>query len=218
MPPRVTLSFDNGPDPEITPKVLDILARRKILTSFFVVGDKLRDPERHAIVERAFREGHWIGNHTFNHLAPLGVTLDRDAPALEIRRTQTLIGGMSHPDRLFRPFGSGGILDEALLSPSAVDLLCRDGYSCVLWNVVPRDWENPKGWVSQALEQVAAEEWPLVVLHDLPTTAMDQLELFLDGLDAAGATIVQDFPKDCLPIVNGEIVADISAYMTAPAT
>ena len=81
------------------------------------------------------------------------------------------------------------------------------------WGGGIQNWENPKGWVSQALEQVAAEEWPLVVLHDLPTTAMDQLELFLDGLDAAGATIVQDFPKDCVPIVNGKIVADISAYM-----
>ncbi|WP_246218106.1 polysaccharide deacetylase family protein [Jiella pacifica] len=207
------MSFDNGPDPEITPQVLDILARRAILTTFFVVGDKLRDPERYAIVERAFREGHWIGNHTFNHLAPLGVTLDVDAPALEIGRTQELIGEMSHPDRLFRPFGSGGILDEALLSATAVDLLCRDGYTCVLWNVVPRDWENPKGWVPRALEQCAAEEWPLVVLHDLPTTAMEQLELFLDGLEAAGATIVQHFPEDCVPIVNGGIVADMSAYM-----
>lgn len=215
MARRVTLSFDNGPDPEVTPVVLDILQRRGIKATFFVIGEKLRDPIRHALVARAHSEGHWIGNHTFHHLVPLGRALYHDAPTLEIGRTQALIGDLAHPDRLFRPFGSGGILDDALLSSGAVDYLRRERFTCVLWNVVPRDWENPEGWVPVALEMCAAEDWPLVVLHDLATTAMDRLETFLDGLAAAGTTVVQDFPPDCVPIVRGEVVGDLSALVSA---
>ena len=214
MPKQITLSFDNGPDPEVTPLVLDILARRGILSTFFVIGDKLRDPERHALAVRAAREGHWIGNHTFNHLAPLGRTLDPRAAELEIGRTQSLIGDLAHPDLLFRPFGSGGLLDDALLSPGALAHLRREGFTCVLWNVVPRDWENPDGWVDRALELCAAEEWPLVVLHDLQTRAMDRLEAFLDALAPEG-TVVQDFPPSCVPIVRGEVVGDLTPFVSA---
>lgn len=218
MAKRVTLSFDNGPDPETTPLVLDILARRGIKTSFFLIGDRLRDPARRAAAARAHSEGHWIGNHTFHHLAPLGASRFSKAPEWEIGRTQDLIGDLAHPDRLFRPFGSGGVLDDALLSPAAVDYLCRGGFTCVLWNVVPRDWEDPEGWVERAHEMCAAEAWPLVVLHDIATSAMDRLEGFLDDLEAAGYVIEQDYPPDCVPIRRGEIVADISAIVrTEPA-
>ena len=50
---RVTLTFDNGPEPEITHFVLDVLARRKLAASFFVVGEKLATPAGRAAVERA---------------------------------------------------------------------------------------------------------------------------------------------------------------------
>ena len=49
----LTLSFDNGPEPGATPRVLDILAERGIKTTFFVIGEKLADPERRALAERA---------------------------------------------------------------------------------------------------------------------------------------------------------------------
>ncbi len=84
--------------------------------------------------------------------------------------------------------------------------------------MIPRDWEDPEGWVPRALKMCAAQDWPLVVIHDIATTAMDRLDAFLDGLEAAGYTIQQDFPPDCVPIRRGEIVADISAIVrTAPA-
>jgi hypothetical protein len=70
--PEVTLSFDNGPEPEATPRVLDVLARRGIPASFFVIGAKLADPARRSLCERAQAEGHWIGNHTTTHAGPLG--------------------------------------------------------------------------------------------------------------------------------------------------
>jgi hypothetical protein len=63
----LTLTFDNGPEPETTPFVLDVLARRSLRTTFFVVGHKLSTLEGRRLARRAHEEGHWIGNHTWSH-------------------------------------------------------------------------------------------------------------------------------------------------------
>jgi peptidoglycan/xylan/chitin deacetylase (PgdA/CDA1 family) len=81
----LTLTFDNGPEPETTPFVLDVLARRSIRTTFFVVGHKLSTPEGRELARRAHEEGHWIGNHTWSHSVPLGLLKDPSAIGEEIR-------------------------------------------------------------------------------------------------------------------------------------
>ena len=70
---RLTLTFDNGPCPGATERILDILAERNLLATFFVVGDRLADPAAKRCAERAKDEGHWIGNHTMTHGEPLGL-------------------------------------------------------------------------------------------------------------------------------------------------
>ncbi len=211
----LTLSFDNGPEPEATPRVLDVLRERGIKATFFVIGEKLADPERRLLAARAHREGHWIGNHTYTHSVPLGLQPDREAAEHEIVRTQRLIGGLAHPQRWFRPFGGGGNLDQRLLKPSVVDHLCNGGYSCVLWNAIPRDWDDPDGWTDRALAQCRAQPWSLMVLHDLPSGAMRHLEAFLDAANEAGARFRQDFPPDCVPIRAGKIVLPIKPYVSS---
>ena len=109
----LTLTFDNGPEPGVTPRVLDILRERGIKTTFFVIGEKLGDPERRRLAARAHDEGHWIGNHTFTHSVPLGQQHDPETAQNEIGRTQAAIGDLAHPQRWFRPFGGGGNLDDA---------------------------------------------------------------------------------------------------------
>jgi peptidoglycan/xylan/chitin deacetylase (PgdA/CDA1 family) len=211
----LTLSFDNGPEPAVTPNVLDILHERGILTTFFTVGGKLADPECRRLAERAREEGHWIGNHTFTHTTPLGLKTGKQTAEQEIGRTQELIGDLAHEARWFRPFGGGGNLDERLLKPSVVDYLTRNRFSCVLWNAVPRDWADPEGWVDRALAQCRMQPWTLMVLHDLPTGAMARLESFLDRVQAQGARLRQDFPPDCVPIHSGSIVGPLASYVSA---
>ncbi len=218
QPPRITLTFDNGPDPEVTPRVLDVLARAGIKATFFVLGEKLRDPARRAMAERARAAGHWIGNHTFHHAQPLGLSADPDIGEKEIGRTQALIGGLADERRLFRPFGGGGKLGPHLLSRSALEYLVAGRYTCVLWNAIPRDWEDPDGWVETALEQCRALDWALLVLHDLPTGAMDRLARFIGEARAAGAAFAQDFPPACVPLVRGQIVGAMEEYCHAAGT
>ncbi|MGG5887567.1 polysaccharide deacetylase family protein [Falsiroseomonas sp. HC035] len=201
--PEVTLSFDNGPEPEVTPHVLDVLARRRIQASFFVIGSKLADPVRYALAERAGAEGHWIGNHSYTHAGPLGDRRDLGHAESEIGRTQALLGPLSHPDRLFRPVGGGGRLGPHLLSVEARDHLQAHRHTVVLWSAVPGDWRDPDGWPDIALAQCLAQPRPLLVLHDLPGGAMRHLDTFLGRLVEAGATFRQDFPEDCVAMRRG---------------
>jgi peptidoglycan/xylan/chitin deacetylase (PgdA/CDA1 family) len=210
---KVTLSFDNGPS-EATAGVLDVLAAYGIRSTFFVVGTQLTKPGARALTERAAAEGHWIGNHTLTHTIQFGDCDDPALPAREIGDNQDFIGSLSHPDKLFRPSGGGGILDERLFSPAAVDYLQRHRYTCVLWNCVPHDWDQPNDWVPRCLDNIRAVPWSLVVIHDLPTGAMGRLPAFLDGLDALGAEIVQEFPDSCTPIRKGITTGAITHLTT----
>lgn len=208
---ELTLTFDNGPEPDVTPSVLDVLKRRNVRATFFVIGKSLARPGGRVLSERAVAEGHWIGNHTYTHSGPLGL---RDVAAVdEIARTQDEIGTLSNPHRLFRPQGGGGRLGRHLLGPSAAALLARDRYTCVLWNAIPRDWDDPDGWVERALSQCRERAWTLMVLHDLPTGAMRHLDRFLTLVSDAGGALRQDFPPDCVPMRDGIASAKFADYV-----
>lgn len=211
---KVSLSFDNGPEPGVTEQVLEVLKKEKILATFFVLGAKLADPARRALAERAHAEGHWIGNHTMTHGVPLG-RLDEKAARSEILDTEKLLGKLAHPDRLFRPFGGEGALGSHLLSSAAVDVLQKNRMTCVLWNAIPRDWDDPRGWVETALDQCRAQPWTLLVLHDLPTGAMNNLASFIARIRQERGTFTQAFPPECVPIRRGEVLAPLAPYVTA---
>lgn len=209
----LTLTFDNGPEPDATPGVLDILKRRSVLASFFVIGEKLAKPGARALAERAHAEGHWIGNHSWTHSVPFGQRSESDLSDREIGRTQQAIGDLAHPRRFFRPSGGGGNLDKRLLNPAVVEYLKREKFTCVLWNSIPRDWNDPDGWMERALAQCGKQKWTLMVLHDLPSGAMRHLEGFLDKVGEAGGRLRQDFPPDCTPIVEGIVTRPLDAYV-----
>ena len=127
-----------------------MLAERGIKATFFVVGEQLR--EHRALAERAHAEGHWIGNHTLTHPRPLGASRQ----ARHEIEARVELGELAHPDKLFRPVRArAATSSRGCSTAAAVDTLVAGGYTCVLWNAVPGDWEDPDGWVDRALEQVA---------------------------------------------------------------
>jgi peptidoglycan/xylan/chitin deacetylase (PgdA/CDA1 family) len=215
---RVALSFDNGPDPDITPRVLDVLADRGVTAHFFVLGKHLADRARRRLIERARDDGHLIGNHSFSHAVPLGEDPRPDAVAHEIAATEALLADIVPGPKRFRPFGRGGAPGPHLLSRDAVDYLVAHAYSCVLWNSVPRDWIEPDAWAPRALADCAARPHTLVVLHDIPNACLAQLEGFLDQLAARRMQVVSEVPADCAPIVDGRIVGDLGGLVAPAAT
>lgn len=200
---EICLTFDNGPEPEATPLVLEVLARRGLSATFFPIAQKLRDPARRAFAERALAEGHRIGNHTLTHGAPLGQRGGAEAEALL---------APLNPGRLFRPNGGGGALGPHLLNASALSHLQAEAYTVVLWNAMPGDFRDPEGWPDTACAMCRAMDGPvLLVLHDLPNGAMRHLDRVLGSLAAAGARFTQTFPDACLPLRGGVLACEASA-------
>jgi peptidoglycan/xylan/chitin deacetylase (PgdA/CDA1 family) len=215
--PRLTLSFDNGPWPDVTPEVLDALAAASARATFFVTGRAARDPARQPLLQRIRADGHRIGNHTLTHRVELGATDDPDAPRREIDEAQTALAAFADGDQHFRPYGAGGVLGPRLLSPAAVGRLCDGGYTCVLWNCVPRDWEDPAGWPDRALAEIRTRAWTLLVLHDIPSGAMRALPGFLARAADAGVTLTEELPPECVPIRRGVRVGALDGLVSGTA-
>ena len=202
---RLALSFDNGPDPHVTPRVLTALAKRGLKATFFPVGNKLVKQGALAVLDQIVAGGHVIGNHTYSHPRPFGM-LTAEAAIEEIMRTEVLLGGRQSADRLFRPSAGGGELKRGVLNRGVANFLISEGFSLVLWNLVVEDWSRPDGsWTKIALGALAEQKWANLVLHDIPNGGMAFLEEFLDTVLASGVEITPDFPPETVPIFRGKI-------------
>lgn len=214
----LSLSFDNGPEPTVTPGVLDTLLREDVRATFFVIGTKLMQARELSV--RAHEEGHWLGNHTWSHTIPMGLRPEPNAAEMEIGRTEVALGDLRRPERLFRPFagkGHGGALGPTMLNAATVSYLERGSFTCVLWNVIAREWERPNDWVNAAVELCAAQPHALIVLHDLPNGAMSHLARFIDAVRARGGRFRQDFPASVVPIQRGVRTLPVDHLMPAPS-
>lgn len=130
----IYLTFDDGPIPEITPALLDILAEKKVKATFFMVADNARRyPE---LVKRIRQEGHSIGNHTMNHIK--GTRFSCKAYMDNVRAAEAVLTDNTTPNptakRLpFRP-------PYGRIWPWQKWALRRDGYSIYLWDVLTHDY------------------------------------------------------------------------------
>jgi peptidoglycan/xylan/chitin deacetylase (PgdA/CDA1 family) len=102
--------------------------------------------------------------------------------------------------------GRGGELGKHVFSKPALDQLQALRYSLLLWNCVPRDWEDHTGWVDTALQAIDSQDHTVIVLHDLDTGAMDLLPHFLDTLLARGDIFTTTLPIGCVPMRDGALV------------
>lgn len=212
---RVTLTFDNGPTPGVTERVLDRLSARGLPATFFVVGQNLAAPGARDLAIRARHEGHWIGNHSMTHSIPLGDNADAEYARREIDDTQELISELAHAGKWFRPMGGGGSIGPHLLSRAAARILQQGKYSCVLWSSVPGDWKDQGGWIDQGIADISARDWTVVVLHDVENAALPRLPEFLDRLDSLGVEFRQDFPEDVMMTKRGEVSSPLFTQIVA---
>ncbi len=153
---RISLTFDDGPDPWNTPRLLDVLKRHNVCATFFLIGKRaVRYPQ---LVERIHEAGHEIGNHSYSHnklifcsRSVIEQEIDGGATAL-----QDAIG---FKPKLFRP--PYGLRDPRVLAVTA-----DRGDSCILWSIMPWDWILlPTGliirWVNYRVHHGA-----IITLHD----------------------------------------------------
>lgn len=158
----ISLTFDDGPDPETTPRLLDALAEVGAKATFFVIGSRA---ERHPdLIARILAEGHEIGNHTFSH--PSLPTASPDRIETEIARTRLLLAPAG--GKLMRPpYG-----DQTF----AVNRTARKlGYRVVLWSINGKDWLDHDAVTLTERVCDQAEPGAIVLLHDsLFSTEMER--------------------------------------------
>jgi peptidoglycan/xylan/chitin deacetylase (PgdA/CDA1 family) len=132
----VALTFDDGPDPEHTPKLLRLLAKEKVKATFCLVGTQAR---RHPELVRAIAEGgHSFCNHSWNHDLKLGKK-PHNAIRADLERTNAAIVAAVPGAKIRYMRAPGGNFTPALVQISA-DL----GMRSIYWKVDPRDWEQPE--------------------------------------------------------------------------
>ena len=152
----VHLSFDDGPDRDWTPRVLDVLAEAGMRATFFVVGQAVRaTPE---LLRRIAAEGHEIGNHSYGHRHPW--TLSEAAARDEVRGGAAAIeDALGRVPRVFRP--PHGRLRRCMLDEAE-----RGGQRTVLWSLSAIDW-GPLGHASRIEARLrAARSGDIVLMHD----------------------------------------------------
>lgn len=162
-PERVVITFDDGPDPKWTPRILDILKQRGVKAAFFIVG---QEAERHPdLVRRIVAEGHEIGNHSFTHpnLAELPPSMIR----LQLNATERLIESLTgRSTNLFRPPYNADSHPSKLEELLPISIAQSLGYMTVLENVDPKDWEKPSADELLARVKAARNQGNIILLHD----------------------------------------------------
>ncbi|NQY10349.1 MAG: polysaccharide deacetylase family protein [Flavobacteriales bacterium] len=144
------LTFDDGPTPEITEWVLDLLAEKQIKATFFCVGNAVN--KNPALFGRITAEGHAIGNHTYNHLN--GWKTDDTTYYKDIAKAQSLI-----PSKLFRP-------PYGRISKRQAKQIKHD-YKIILWDIISGDFDTETS-KEKCLSNVVknARGGSIIVFHD----------------------------------------------------
>jgi cellulose synthase/poly-beta-1,6-N-acetylglucosamine synthase-like glycosyltransferase/peptidoglycan/xylan/chitin deacetylase (PgdA/CDA1 family)/spore germination protein YaaH len=170
-PKKIAFSFDDGPDPEWTPKILDILHQKNATATFFVIGESAA--QEAGIVKREYALGNEIGNHTFTH--PDFETASPAQITLELNLTELFLDSrLGVKTTLFRPpYGIDHLPETATELrnlPVAQDL----GYVIVGARVDPHDWGEVNGQgpppaqtiVQRVMADVLANRGNIVLMHD----------------------------------------------------
>lgn len=153
----VCLTFDDGPHPEHTARLLDVLSEHNVPATFFVVG---RQAESHPeLVRRAVASGHEVGHHSYTHSEP------SDTPASELARevvrTRELLGQLTgHKHNLFRP-------PKGELTVPKLYGLWKARQTVVLWNRDPKDFAGTSTQdVAERLDRLELYGGDIILLHD----------------------------------------------------
>lgn len=160
----VYLTFDDGPIPEATPYVLDVLDSLDIKATFFMVGENaVRYPE---LLDEVRRRGHRIGNHTYNHIG--GLRWFSWKYLGNVQKAEDVL----HSGRLFRP-------PHGWMKPMQYRVMRSTGWRIVMWDVVTRDYSNRLTAV-EVLENVKryTRNGSIITFHD-SLKSIDKLRVIL---------------------------------------
>ena len=183
--PVVALTFDDGPHPQLTPQLLDILRQQGVRATFYVVG---RNVDAYPdIARRIVAEGHEIANHTYNHphLTQVGAArLDSEMT----RTTDAIVRATGRrPTNMRPPYGAiNARVEQALLQ--------KHGFDVIMWSVDPLDWRRPGAEVVRQRLVDGATPGGILLAHDIHPGTIEAMPGTIGDLKAKGygfATVSQ---------------------------
>ncbi len=200
-PKQLALSFDDGPDPDWTPRILDVLKERDVKATFFMIGQEAQDNV--GLVQRVYREGHEIGNHTFTH--PDISAISPRQLELQLNVTELLYESKLHVKPLyFRPPYSIDQEPDTNDQAAPVEHVQQMGYIVVGNKIDTNDWDehprkSPGEIVQSVLDQIdAMQQRPelqgsVILMHDGGgdrSATVAALPLLIDTLRSRGFAMV----------------------------
>jgi cellulose synthase/poly-beta-1,6-N-acetylglucosamine synthase-like glycosyltransferase/peptidoglycan/xylan/chitin deacetylase (PgdA/CDA1 family)/spore germination protein YaaH len=201
QPKKVAISFDDGPDPTWTPKVLDILKKYNVKGTFFMIGEEAADNV--SLMQRVYREGHEVGNHTFTH--PDISEISERQMDLQLNLTEDLFGAALgvHPV-YFRPPYSIDQEPDTNDQAAPITQIQKLGYTIVGDKIDTDDWdEHPRKSPQEIIDSVFAQikladtkPWmrgSIILMHDGGgdrQATIDALPKLIEALRAQGYQIV----------------------------
>lgn len=178
IPPKVALTFDDGPSSEYTPLLLDGLRERNVKASFFVIGSNIEKEGGEEIIRRIYEEGHLIGNHTWHHVDLSDLSTEDAWKELEM--TDSLIKAITGEETaLVRPpFGE---FPRSMEEPDKL---------YVKWTVDSRDWVTKD--TQEIVRKVVTdtEENDIILMHDCYDTSVEAALQIIDVLQEKGYEFV----------------------------
>ena len=188
----IALTFDDGPDPIYTPKILDILRDKQVHATFFIIGTNGEsNPE---LIDRIDAEGHDIGNHTYTH--PNIADVSEKRSTLELNATERLLESrIGRRSLLFRPPYAEDVEPETPDQVRPLVFTSSLGYYSVGMQIDPDDWRKPPAdeIIKRVLDQAAAGQGNVVLLHDAGgdrSATVEALPKLIDALRSAGYRLV----------------------------
>jgi peptidoglycan/xylan/chitin deacetylase (PgdA/CDA1 family) len=192
------LTFDDGPTPDITPGILDILLQENIQATFFVLPSEGRDD----LFQRIIDEGHEIGNHSYTHIYRTLYQRGIDEFRQEVQRAHRFMEDNFNYTMVSFRF-PGGIWEAGDGLNARIDAVQALGYRHYQWHVDPSDWRRNKSAsdiTRDVLEHTAGREHVIILLHDYVHShaTLEALPAIIRGLRDQGYTFdtVKNFPAN----------------------
>ena len=219
-PHKVALTFDDGPDPEWTPKILDVLKEKHAPATFFLIGESAN--QESALVKREYAQGDELGNHTFTHPEFDLERLSETELQVQLNLTEMLLeSDLGVKTTLFRPpYG----IDHQPESASEVELLPIPqamGYVIIGARIDPHDWGEPNGAppapadtiVQRVFDDAATGKGNIILMHDgggNRSHTVEALPKIIDGLRARGYEFVT--VSDLLGKTRAEVMPALTSH------
>jgi peptidoglycan-N-acetylglucosamine deacetylase len=177
----LAMTFDDGPHPSLTPKLLDLLKERNIKCTFFLIGKQVKMyPD---LVRRIVAEGHEIGNHTWTHCS---LTSRSDAQIRsELKQSEDAVFEVAQvrPKLVRPPYGA--------INNRIKDMMFTEfGYSTIMWSVDPQDWRRPGVSVVTSRLVTGAHPGAIMLAHDIHPPTIQAMPAMFDQLIAKGYQFV----------------------------